>query len=54
MGLGDLGADIIKVEPKTGDPGRGMMRIVGTDTGLKGHNYYFESKNRNKRSIALE
>ncbi|TRZ50385.1 MAG: CoA transferase, partial [Dehalococcoidia bacterium] len=54
MRLGDLGADVIKVEPPTGDPGRGMMRIVGADTGLKGRNYYFESNNRNKRSIALD
>jgi len=54
MRLGDLGADVIKVEPKTGDPARGMMRIVGADTGLKGRNYYFESNNRNKRSIALD
>jgi CoA:oxalate CoA-transferase len=54
MRLGDLGADIIKVEPPTGDPGRGMMRIVGADTGLKGRNFYFESNNRNKRSIVLD
>ncbi len=52
--LGDLGANVIKVEPKTGDPGRGMMRIVGIEAGLKGRNYYFESNNRNKRSIALD
>jgi crotonobetainyl-CoA:carnitine CoA-transferase CaiB-like acyl-CoA transferase len=54
MRLGDLGADVIKVEPKTGDPARGMMRIVGADTGLKGRNFYFESNNRNKRSIVLD
>ncbi len=54
MRLGDLGAEVIKVEPKTGDPARGMMRIIGADTGLKGRNYYFESNNRNKRSIALD
>jgi crotonobetainyl-CoA:carnitine CoA-transferase CaiB-like acyl-CoA transferase len=54
MRLGDLGADVIKVEPKTGDPGRGMMRIIGTMVGLKGVNYYFENNNRNKRSIALD
>jgi len=54
MRLGDLGAEVIKVEPKTGDPARGMMRIVGADTGLKGRNYYFESNNRNKRSIVLD
>ena len=51
--LGDLGADVIKVEAREGDPGRGFMRIIGAQVGLKGHNYYFESNNRNKRSIAL-
>lgn len=51
--LGDLGADVIKVEPKEGDPARGFMRVIGAQTGLKGHNYYFESNNRNKRSVAL-
>ena len=54
MRLGDLGADVIKVEPKAGDSGRGMMRIVGADTGLKGRNFYFESCNRNKRSVVLD
>jgi len=51
--LGDLGADVIKVEPPTGDPARGFMRIIGTQVGLKGRNYYFENQNRNKRSIVL-
>lgn len=54
MRLGDLGADVIKVEPKDGDPARGMMRIIGAHVGLKGRNYYFENCNRNKRSIALD
>ncbi len=52
--LGDLGADVIKVEPLNGDPGRGFMRIIGTMVGLKGRNYYFEQHNRNKRSLALD
>jgi crotonobetainyl-CoA:carnitine CoA-transferase CaiB-like acyl-CoA transferase len=54
MRLGDLGADVIKVEPKTGDPARGFMRIIGVEAGLKGRNYYFENNNRNKRSIVLD
>jgi crotonobetainyl-CoA:carnitine CoA-transferase CaiB-like acyl-CoA transferase len=52
--LGDLGADVIKVETMTGDPARGFMRIIGTQVGLKGRNYYFEQHNRNKRSIVLD
>ncbi|OGO37074.1 MAG: hypothetical protein A2147_05705 [Chloroflexi bacterium RBG_16_57_8] len=54
MRLGDLGAEVIKVEPKTGDPARGFMQIIGVDAGLKGRNYYFENNNRNKRSIVLD
>ena len=54
MRLGDLGADVIKVEPNTGDPARGFMQIIGVDAGLKGRNYYFENNNRNKRSIVLD
>jgi len=52
--LGDLGADVIKVEPKTGDPARGFMAIVGVSLGLKGRNFYFEYNNRNKRGIVLD
>lgn len=51
--LADLGADVIKVETKEGDPGRGFMRLIGATVGLKGNNFYFESNNRNKRSISL-
>lgn len=54
MRLGDLGADVIKIEAKTGDSARGMMRIIGADTGIKGRNFYFESCNRNKRSIVID
>jgi len=54
MRLGDLGADVIKIEPKTGDPARGFMRIIGAMVGLKGRNYYFEHCNRNKRSLVLD
>ncbi len=54
MRLGDLGADVIKVETKAGDPGRGFMKIIGAMAGLKGRNYYFEHCNRNKKSIVLD
>ena len=54
MRLGDLGADVIKVESAGGDPGRGFMKIIGAMVGLKGRNYYFEHCNRNKRSIVLD
>ncbi len=54
MTLGDLGADVIKVESKTGDPARGFMRIIKAEAGLSGNNYYFENNNRNKRSIVID
>ena len=54
MRLGDLGADVIKIEAPGGDPGRGFMPIIGAMAGLKGRNYYFEHCNRNKRVIVLD
>jgi crotonobetainyl-CoA:carnitine CoA-transferase CaiB-like acyl-CoA transferase len=54
MRLGDLGAEVIKVEAPGGDPGRGFMRIIGAMVGLKGRNYYFEHCNRNKRGVVLD
>ncbi len=54
MRLGDLGADVIKIEAKTGDPARKFMSIIGAMSGLTGNNYYFEHNNRNKRSLVLD
>lgn len=55
MRLGDLGADVIKVESPGGDPGRGFMKVVEAMAGKSGdRNYYFEHGNRNKRSIVLD
>ena len=52
--LGDLGAEVIKLEERVGgDPGRGMMRAAGLDLGDR-PNFYFEANNRNKRSITLD
>lgn len=51
--LGDLGAEVVKIEERVGgDPGRGMLRTAGLDVGDR-PNFYFEANNRNKRGIAL-
>lgn len=49
MLLGDMGADVIKIEgTKEGDP----IRKAGA--GVNGFSWYFASFNRNKRSMALD
>lgn len=45
MILGDLGADVIKVEPPRGD---GTRRLLGTGAG------FFRTFNRNKKSVTLD
>jgi crotonobetainyl-CoA:carnitine CoA-transferase CaiB-like acyl-CoA transferase len=47
--MGDLGADVVKVEPPTGDFIRSMDENFGP-----GESTYFYSINRSKRSIALD
>ena len=47
--LGELGADVVKVEPHEGDPMRGLIHRVRDDV-----DWVFELANRNKRSIALD
>jgi len=54
MRLGDLGADVIKIEPKEGDPARRHMTTIEAEFRVKGYNYYFEHANRNKRGIVLD
>ena len=69
MLLGDLGADVIKVEPPTGDPTRrygppyaGVPRPGETydpadprsQPGYPGESAYYLSINRNKRGLALD
>ncbi|MBI3782148.1 MAG: CoA transferase [Deltaproteobacteria bacterium] len=52
--LGDLGADVIKIEQRdSGDPGRGMLKMSGVDLTDR-PNFYFEANNRNKRSLTLD
>ena len=53
--LGDLGAEVIKIESLDGDPGRAVFSASGVDRSLPaGRNAYFEANHRNKRSIALD
>ncbi|KAA0238709.1 CoA transferase, partial [bacterium] len=52
MLLRDLGADVIKVEPLTGDPVRENARAPG-DT-VRSYGGYFQSINRGKKSIAID
>src|SRR5215469_8748695 len=47
--LADLGAEVIKLEPPTGDLARAMQpHFIGNDS------VYFISLNRNKRSVAVD
>ena len=57
--LGDLGADVIKVEDRiSGDPMRGVLKMQPTSSCEGAHNLErlsdIEIHNRNKRSIALD
>jgi crotonobetainyl-CoA:carnitine CoA-transferase CaiB-like acyl-CoA transferase len=47
--LGDMGADVVKVEPPDGD----AMRFTA-ETFINGENSFFLSLNRNKRSVVLD
>ncbi|MEN0062831.1 MAG: CoA transferase [Myxococcota bacterium] len=51
--LADLGADVIKVEPVTGDPTRRLLAHDPRYT-VDGLGAYFATLNRNKRSVALD
>ena len=53
MMLGDLGAEVIKIESRDGgDPGRGLVAVGGA--GSDRPNFYFEANNRNKQSLTLD
>ena len=54
MRLGDLGADVIKIEPKEGDPARRHFKTIEAEFKVTGYNYYFEHANRNKRGIVVD
>jgi crotonobetainyl-CoA:carnitine CoA-transferase CaiB-like acyl-CoA transferase len=49
--LADWGADVIKIEPPTGDPARMFGRMLGIEDGVSPP---FEMDNRGKRSVVLD
>jgi crotonobetainyl-CoA:carnitine CoA-transferase CaiB-like acyl-CoA transferase len=53
--LGDMGAEVIKVETFSGDPERYWTNVAGYDLALKnGESIIFEASNRNKKGICLD
>jgi crotonobetainyl-CoA:carnitine CoA-transferase CaiB-like acyl-CoA transferase len=48
--MADWGADVVKIEPPSGDPGRMFGRMLGCDLAV---NPPFEMDNRSKRSVVL-
>ena len=49
--MGDMGADVIKIEALDGDAGRAVARASTLAPMLPGgRNAYFEANNRNKRA----
>src|ERR1700749_4626708 len=49
--LADWGADVIKIEPPTGDPARMFGRMLGLDVAVSPP---FEMDNRSKRSVVID
>jgi crotonobetainyl-CoA:carnitine CoA-transferase CaiB-like acyl-CoA transferase len=49
--LADWGADVVKIEPPTGDPARLFGRMLGLDVDVSPP---FEMDNRSKRSVVLD
>jgi len=54
MLLADLGADVIKVEPPTGDQMRGWPPFATSADGGERFSHNFASVNRNKRSVVAD
>ena len=52
--LGDMGADVIKIEALDGDVGRAVSSLESANAGMPdGRNAYFETCNRSKRGVAI-
>jgi crotonobetainyl-CoA:carnitine CoA-transferase CaiB-like acyl-CoA transferase len=53
--LGDLGAEVIKIENEAGDPERYWTTVAGFDLALNNQeSIIFEASNRNKKGICLD
>jgi crotonobetainyl-CoA:carnitine CoA-transferase CaiB-like acyl-CoA transferase len=53
--LGDLGAEVVKIEGLEGDPERYWTKVGSVDLAMpNGENALFQYSNRNKRSIGLD
>ena len=51
--LADMGADVLKIEPITGDPMRGLSRPLRVESNLTDYDLQFDVDNRGKRSAAI-
>ena len=51
--LSDMGASVIKIEPLSGDPMRGVGRPTKLESPRREYDFQFDVDNRGKRSIAL-
>src|SRR5579871_3024095 len=49
--LSDWGADVVKIEPPSGDPARGFRTMLGGDLDT---NPVFELDNRSKQSVVVD
>ena len=54
MLLADMGADVIKIEPPTGDVSRAWGPHLDDPVRAESYGGYFASINRNKRSVVLD
>src|SRR5438105_10725714 len=52
--LVDWGAEVVKVEPTTGDPQRGLITSGLVPGGAGGVNFMIEQPNRGKRSVTID
>ncbi|MDE0271738.1 MAG: CoA transferase [Gammaproteobacteria bacterium] len=51
--LADMGADVLKIEPITGDPMRGLSRPLRVESNFAEYDLQFDVDNRGKRSAAI-